>query len=83
MKCPHCDSNDLHGPSNDFYGVICVECGATIMMDRSSKPDRQTIAEIILRSIYDSDQDYMEVALNCADDIIAGLNAGVSDEVSD
>jgi hypothetical protein len=83
MQCPYCESNDLHGPCHDFYGTVRVDCGATVMIDRSQKLDRDLIAQIILNSIYDGDKSYMDVALSCADDIISGVSAGGRNEVPD
>lgn len=77
MQCPHCNSDDLHGPVHDFWGVICVDCGGVLIMDKSRKLDRDVIAQVILDSIYDGDQSYRDVAIDCADSIIAALAVGV------
>jgi hypothetical protein len=26
-RCPRCNSRHLWGPSHDFWGISCVECG--------------------------------------------------------
>ena len=68
---------------HDFYGVVCVDCGGTVMIDRSQKLDRDMIVQIILNSIYDGDKSYMDIALSCADDIISCVSAGGRNEVPD
>lgn len=77
MQCPHCDSLDTHGPSHDFYGTVCVDCGETLVMDKTQSLDRDIIAKTIIDSIYDGDMSYMDVAVACADDIIRSLTSKV------
>lgn len=76
MECPYCKSKDMHGPCHDFYGIVCVECGATVMIDRAKPLDRDLIAGVIVDCIYDGDSSYTDVATDCADRIIATLASG-------
>jgi transcription initiation factor TFIIIB Brf1 subunit/transcription initiation factor TFIIB len=76
MRCPHCGSTDNHGPSHDFFGVVCVSCGEVLVIDRSQRLDRDRISEVILRSIYRGDKSYDHITLECADEIIRELSKG-------
>jgi DNA-directed RNA polymerase subunit RPC12/RpoP len=74
IRCPHCGSKDIHGPSHDFIGKVCVNCGEVLVIDRSQILDRDKISEVILRSIYRGDNSYDHITLDCADEIIRELS---------
>lgn len=74
MKCPHCGSSDINGPSHDFLGKVCVNCGEVLVIDRALQFDRNKISEVILQKIYNGYKSYDHLALECADEIIRELS---------
>ena len=43
-KCTDCGSFDVHGPTHDFGGIICVDCGCVIKEDVFVMPEKKVVS---------------------------------------